>query len=306
MGNLVADAMLDKYAGEAEAAYTNSGGLRADIPCSPPLANEPDCTITLGEVFAVLPFGNATVIETLTGAQMRTAFINGFGPSCGNSSGTGRFPQIAGIKVSTTASGTHVAVIDDMWKAAGGRPRDGGRPTATPLRFVTNDFMYTGGDGYTVFLQGTNVAAEGRPAPRRRRRLHHGELPGQPGRRGPDHEAVRRSDSPAGGSAAGPAAPHRRAGREAGPLPSWQCGARPDRTRPHRIRRFTDWSVRAAAPRLARSSSIGRACPSRGVPADEPGYSDETDCPPPPHPGSGCPARGDLRRAGRRPRGRSA
>ena len=28
MGNLVADAMLDKYADEAEAAYTNSGGLR--------------------------------------------------------------------------------------------------------------------------------------------------------------------------------------------------------------------------------------------------------------------------------------
>ena len=34
MGNLVADAMLDKYADEAEAAYTNSGGLRADLPCS--------------------------------------------------------------------------------------------------------------------------------------------------------------------------------------------------------------------------------------------------------------------------------
>ena len=84
MGNLVADAMLDKYAGEAEAAYTNSGGLRADLPCSPPSAGEGDCVITLGELFAVLPFGNSTVIETLTGAQMKTAFINGFGPSCGN------------------------------------------------------------------------------------------------------------------------------------------------------------------------------------------------------------------------------
>ena len=37
MGNLVADAMRDKYA-EADAAITNSGGLRADIFRSPPSA----------------------------------------------------------------------------------------------------------------------------------------------------------------------------------------------------------------------------------------------------------------------------
>ena len=36
--------------------------------------------ITWGEVFAVLPFGNRTVILTLTGAQLRTAFLNGFSP----------------------------------------------------------------------------------------------------------------------------------------------------------------------------------------------------------------------------------
>ena len=29
------------------------------------------------------------------------------------------------------------------------------------VRFVTNDFMYTGGDGYTVFTQGTNVLQTG-------------------------------------------------------------------------------------------------------------------------------------------------
>ena len=129
MGNLVADAMLDKYAGEAEAAYTNSGGLRADIPCSPPSAGEGDCVITLGELFAVLPFGNATVIETLTGAQMRTAFTNGFAPFCGNTSpGTGRFPQIAGLKVEYHCDGTASRSIDHMWKAPeGGRATDAAR-----------------------------------------------------------------------------------------------------------------------------------------------------------------------------------
>lgn len=160
MGNLVADALLDKYAGDAEAAYTNSGGLRADIPCSPPSAGEGDCVITLGELFAVLPFGNATVVETLTGAQMRTAFMNGFGPSCGNSSGTGRFPQIAGIKVEYHCAGTGVVVIDHIWKTPAGGPATELADGDT-LRFVTNDFMYTGGDGYTVFLQGTDVELKG-------------------------------------------------------------------------------------------------------------------------------------------------
>ena len=32
---------------------------------------------------------------------------------------------------------------------------------ADSVRLVTNDFMYTGGDGYTVFAQGTNVAQPG-------------------------------------------------------------------------------------------------------------------------------------------------
>ena len=33
--------------------------------------------------------------------------------------------------------------------------------TIDTVRFVTNDFMYTGGDGYTVFPQGTNVLMPG-------------------------------------------------------------------------------------------------------------------------------------------------
>ena len=29
------------------------------------------------------------------------------------------------------------------------------------MRFVTNDFMFTGGDGYTAFTQGTDVLQPG-------------------------------------------------------------------------------------------------------------------------------------------------
>jgi 2',3'-cyclic-nucleotide 2'-phosphodiesterase (5'-nucleotidase family) len=160
MGNMVADAMRLKYPG-VDAAFTNSGGLRADLNCTPASAGEAACEITWGEMFAVLPFGNRTVIETLTGAQLTTAFENGFSPKCNPAIATGRFPQISGLKVQYHCNGL-LPVIDGIWKAP-----DGVTGTLTPVgatdsvRFVTNDFMYTGGDGYAVFAQGTNVLQPG-------------------------------------------------------------------------------------------------------------------------------------------------
>ena len=162
MGNMVADAMRLKYPG-VDAAYTNSGGLRQDLLCAPPTAGEQPGEITWGEMFSVLPFGNRTVILTLTGAQLQTAFLNGFSPKCDPNfaGGTGRFPQIPGLKVTFTCNGT-TPVVTGMWKTPQGinGPATAIGPTDS-VRFVTNDFMYTGGDGYTVFTQGTNVLQPG-------------------------------------------------------------------------------------------------------------------------------------------------
>jgi 2',3'-cyclic-nucleotide 2'-phosphodiesterase (5'-nucleotidase family) len=162
MGNLVTDAMRAKYPG-VDAAFTNSGGLRQDILATPPSAGEQPGQITWGEVFAVLPFGNRTTILTLTGDQLRQAFVNGFTPFCqpGFAGGTGRFPQVSGLKVTFSCSGI-TPVVTGMWKTPAGisGPQTAIGP-ADPVRFVTNDFMYTGGDGYTVFAQGTNVQQPG-------------------------------------------------------------------------------------------------------------------------------------------------
>ena len=162
MGNLVTDAMRAKYPG-VDAAYTNSGGLRQDIRMAPPAAGEAVGQITWGEMFAVLPFGNRTVILTLTGDQLRQAFVNGFTPFCdpGFAGGTGRFPQVSGLKVTFSCNGT-TPVVTGMWKTPQGisGPATPIGP-ADPVRFVTNDFMYTGGDGYTVFAQGTDVLQPG-------------------------------------------------------------------------------------------------------------------------------------------------
>jgi 2',3'-cyclic-nucleotide 2'-phosphodiesterase (5'-nucleotidase family) len=160
MGNLVADAMRLKYPG-VEAAITNSGGLRADLRVAPPSAGEAVGEVTWGEVFAVLPFGNRTTILTLSGEQLRQAFVNGFSAVCNSAINTGRYPQISGLVVGYHCSGLNV-VIDGIWKAPNGPSgtRTPVGPTDT-VRFVTNDFMYTGGDGYTVFGQGTNVLQPG-------------------------------------------------------------------------------------------------------------------------------------------------
>jgi len=151
-----------QYPGVA-AALTNSGGLRADLVCTPPSAGEGPCEITWGEMFAVLPFGNRTVIETLTGTQLEAAFLNGFQPFCNPNftGGTGRFPQVSGLKVTFACSGT-TPVVTGMWKAPAGV---GGPLTpigpADTVRLVTNDFMFGGGDGYTILGSGTNVLQPG-------------------------------------------------------------------------------------------------------------------------------------------------
>jgi 2',3'-cyclic-nucleotide 2'-phosphodiesterase (5'-nucleotidase family) len=160
MANMVADAMRAKYPG-VDAAFTNSGGLRADLVATPPSAGEQPGQITWGEMFAVLPFGNRTTILTLTGAQLQAAFQNGFSAVCNPAINTGRFPAISGLRVMYTCNGT-TSVVTGMWKTPQGisGPQTPIGPTDS-VRFVTNDFMYTGGDGYTVFAQGTNVQQPG-------------------------------------------------------------------------------------------------------------------------------------------------
>ncbi len=160
MGNLVADAVRARYPG-VEAALVNSGSLRADLLYAPPSAGEQPGEITWGEVFAVLPFGNRTVIETLTGAQLAQALLNGVSPRCDGAIATGRFPQVSGLVVSYACSGT-TPVLNGMWKAP-----NGPTGTLTPIgagdtvRLVVNDFMFGGGDGYSALAGGTSVLAPG-------------------------------------------------------------------------------------------------------------------------------------------------
>jgi 2',3'-cyclic-nucleotide 2'-phosphodiesterase (5'-nucleotidase family) len=160
MGNLVADAMRAKYPG-VDVALANSGGLRADLVVSPPSAGEAAGEVTWGEVFAVLPFANRTVIATYTGAQIRVALENGASPNCDPAIHSGRTPQLSGMRMTFTCNGL-LPVITGMWLTPQGI---GGPETpitdTTSVRMVINDFVYTGGDGYTNLIGGTDVLQPG-------------------------------------------------------------------------------------------------------------------------------------------------
>ena len=51
-------------------------------------------------------------------------------------------------------------MIDTLEKVGAGGALTPVGPTDT-IRFVTNDFMFTGGDGYTAFKDGTSVKQTG-------------------------------------------------------------------------------------------------------------------------------------------------
>ena len=75
MGDLVTDGMrwkADQYDdgevnGSVDIAFTNAGGLRADIEI--PTGATLPYTITWGDTFNVMPFGNTLFLMDLTGAQ---------------------------------------------------------------------------------------------------------------------------------------------------------------------------------------------------------------------------------------------
>ena len=106
-------------------------------------------------------FGNRTAILTLTGEQLGEAFLNGFSPFCNPAIATGRFPQVSGLRVTFACNGLVPGrdghVEDPEWMAVCRHPSC--RLTASASSPTTS--CLTGGDGYTIFLQGTNVLQPG-------------------------------------------------------------------------------------------------------------------------------------------------
>jgi 5'-nucleotidase len=145
-GELIADAQLaatrPPTRGGAEIAFINSGGVRTD------LVPRADGSITFGQIFATQPFGNSLVVKTLTGAQLKALLEQGFREVNGEARASSLLIPSEGFAyrfdVKRPAGQRIVAMT------LNGRPID----SARSYRVTVNNFLASGGDGYTILAQG--------------------------------------------------------------------------------------------------------------------------------------------------------
>ena len=153
MGDIVTDSMLwkaDSYDdgelnGSVDIAFTNPGGLRANI-LIPDGAALP-YTVTWGDTFDVLPFGNTLYLMDLTGAQIQELLDQSALLYKGilQTSGASHYWYNDTGDDTATAWGAYGVEV-------GGEPLD----RDEVYRVVTNDFLAGGQDGWVTFADGTN------------------------------------------------------------------------------------------------------------------------------------------------------
>ncbi|MCG5216931.1 bifunctional metallophosphatase/5'-nucleotidase [Streptosporangium sp. KLBMP 9127] len=140
LGNLIADAQLEatKTGGNAEVALMNPGGVRADLTFAP------DGVVTYGETFTVQPFNNLMQVVTLTGAQLDALLEQQYQVN--------RVLQPSASLTYTVSSSAAVgSKVSDI-------KINGTAVTETQaVRVAANNFLVGGGDGFSVFTQGTDL-----------------------------------------------------------------------------------------------------------------------------------------------------
>ena len=166
-GELIADSQLAATApagfGNAVIAFMNPGGVRNPgftFPTS--AAAEGDGNITYGEAFTVQPFGNTLVTVTLTAQDIKNALEQQFASCRGQTTQRILIPSL-GFKYTWDAAkacdarvsdvrlvNANGAVVDQIVDALGTVVQ----PTKT-YRVTINNFLSTGGDGFTSFMAGT-------------------------------------------------------------------------------------------------------------------------------------------------------
>jgi 5'-nucleotidase len=145
LGDIIADAQLAatraEEKGGAVIAFTNPGGVRADI------ARREDGAVTYGDVFASQPFRNQLVTITLTGKQIKDMleqqWLDPKRP---------RILQVSkGFAYAWDGSKPDGERVLPERMSLNGQPLD----PAASYRVTVNNFLFVGGDGFTVLTQGT-------------------------------------------------------------------------------------------------------------------------------------------------------
>jgi 5'-nucleotidase len=156
LGDVIADAQFvatqPADLGGARLAFMNPGGIRADLRVSDiSSGGEAPGQVTYGEAFTVQPFGNSLVTKTMTGDMIRRLLQQQF-PGCGGQA-TQRILQVSStfryeqVPAAATCDGKIGSMFVDGVAVA---------PTDS-FRVTMNNFLATGGDGFTVFNEGTEA-----------------------------------------------------------------------------------------------------------------------------------------------------
>jgi 5'-nucleotidase len=155
LGDVIADAQLaatqPANLGGAQVAFMNPGGIRADLRTGDiSSGGEAPGEVTYGEAFTVQPFGNSLVTKTMTGDMIRRLLEQQF-PGCGGQ-GTQRILQVSStFRYEQTPSATTCAGRIGRITVAGVEVGP-----ADSFRVTMNNFLAAGGDGFTVFNEGTD------------------------------------------------------------------------------------------------------------------------------------------------------
>jgi 5'-nucleotidase len=148
LGDVIADAQLASTSptdfGGAVVAFMNPGGIRADLPCSQPCTATSPAPVTYNQLFTVQPFNNVMTVKTMTGDMIYRLLEQQF-------TGANGILQVSnGFEYSWSPTATPHVVPDSV--KINGVPVN---KTAT-YRVAMNNFLASGGDGFTVFHEGTD------------------------------------------------------------------------------------------------------------------------------------------------------
>lgn len=158
LGDVVADSMLEALqmmGAKVDVAIANPGGIRADLtrPTTGPQTGP--ITVTYADLFSMLPFGNVTIVKTITGAELARILEQQFdNPSPGQR----KIMQVSrGFSYAFDQARPPWQRVDRASIAINGRPVD----PMDLVRFATVDFIWGGGDDMKITTVPGDIVSAG-------------------------------------------------------------------------------------------------------------------------------------------------
>jgi 5'-nucleotidase len=151
LGHIIADSFLEAakkaVGGPVDLALMNPGGVRTALPSS-------NGQVKYSDLYTVEPFGNTLVVMSLTGAEIDAVLAQQF-PADGGERKILHVSRGFGFHWKLDAAGRGAVVP--------GSVKLDGQPLVAvkTYRVVTNNFLASGGDGFTAFKAGSDEIAAG-------------------------------------------------------------------------------------------------------------------------------------------------